>query len=84
MRYRLMLKATLVVAMGITALVTPQRAAAREMCYTCSRDAECSEIEGQALCETMGGDLCPVLRTCEWPSPMCASNEVLYTCMAAP
>lgn len=84
MRHGTILKAAVVLGMGIATFLTPHRAAARQLCYTCWRADVCSEIEGQALCEGLGGDLCPNLRTCEWPASQCASNEVFYTCQSGP
>lgn len=86
MRHRMLLKATLVLLMGVGALATPKRApaASSNPCYVCGSSDICSDTEGAVLCEVVGGEVCPVLNTCEWPWPTCASNQVVYTCMQEP
>ena len=84
MKYKLLVKSVVVTAMGIAALSMPKPAKAFSLCYTCWNADACSETEGEALCATMGGELCPYLRQCTWAAGNCLPNQVFYECWPGP
>jgi hypothetical protein len=75
MRHRLLLRSALVSAMGVATLVTSKPAqAARELCYTCWWADECVDSEvGNAICQNMGGTVCPRYADCT-ESSVCPSS----------
>ncbi len=85
MMRRMMVKATLVAAMGFAALASPQRvqASSQQPCYTCYYNGgECPDEETHAaICESVMGDLCPLPATCVWGNQECPStSSVRLTC----
>lgn len=91
MKNRLLLKAALVVGMGVTSLMQPKHAqAASDLCYTCWQSDTCVDGQvGNAICQSLGGDLCPYYNTCEEFAPGCQfpypyPHYVLITCAPNP
>jgi hypothetical protein len=82
---RMLVKATLVAAMGFAALASPERvqASSQQPCYTCYYNGgECpDEATHASICESVMGDLCPVPSECVWATSECpSSSAVRLTC----
>ena len=90
MKHRLLLKAFMVLGMGIATFFTgaPARAASMEFCYQCYHADICPDGElGNALCQDLGGELCPYYNTCVELAPECrygAQQWMLITCAPNP
>ncbi|MBW3655681.1 MAG: hypothetical protein KY444_06215 [Gemmatimonadetes bacterium] len=82
---RMLVKATLVAAMGFAALATPERvqASSQQPCYTCyDSGGECPDEATHAqICESVMGELCPMPSECVWATAECpSSSQVRLTC----
>ena len=84
MRHRILLKATLVAAMGAVALFAPEAAQATAVrsCgvtpYMCYPSDECPTQEaGDAICSQATSGDCPVMLECVWATGECPSPNLV-------
>jgi hypothetical protein len=93
MSRRILLKALIVVGLGVALLADARPALAHrgDFCYTCWPAEFCPDyVLANAICADIGGELCPEFNTCTEMDPACPTPQppwpgpvqVFITCRA--